>query len=129
MCKDNYKLSKKVAKVFIKSINLSNYDTVKNYLTALKPFILTDDSLKMQKLEWIFGFSQVVAKKGYREERFKYGLETIANISEESTTYTSPLITNPTDDPLIGLLLKCKGRLDTFVANCLKELLSLMVKD
>ncbi len=102
---------------------------MKNYLTALKPFILIDDSLKMQKLEWIFGFSQVVAKKGYREERFKYGLETIANISEESTTYTSPLITNPTDDPLIGLLLKCKGRLDTFVANCLKELLSLMVKD
>lgn len=129
MCKENVKLSKKVAKVFIRSINSSNYDTVKNYLTALKPFVLLEDSLKLQKLEWIFGFGQIIAKKGYREERFKYGLETINNINDESTEYTSPLISGPTDDPLLGLLLKCKGKLDTFAANCLKELLSLMVKD
>ena len=35
MCKGNYKLTKKVSKVFLKSINNSNFDTVKNYLTAL----------------------------------------------------------------------------------------------
>lgn len=46
MCKDNLKLSKKVSKVFIKSINQSNYDNIKNYLTALKPFIRLNDSLK-----------------------------------------------------------------------------------
>lgn len=32
MCKDNEKLSRKVAKVFIKAINNSKFDTVKNYL-------------------------------------------------------------------------------------------------
>ena len=39
-----------------------------------------EDSLKKQKLEWIFGYSQVMSRKGYREERFKYGIETIINI-------------------------------------------------
>mmetsp|Transcript_21979 Transcript_21979/g.16329 ORF Transcript_21979/g.16329 Transcript_21979/m.16329 type:complete len:221 (-) Transcript_21979:1266-1928(-) len=57
MCRENFQLSKKVSKVFIKSINNSNYDTVKNYLTALKPFIQLEDSLKMCKLEWVFGYS------------------------------------------------------------------------
>jgi len=39
MCRDDFKLSKKVAKGFVKSINNSNFETIKNYLTALKPFI------------------------------------------------------------------------------------------
>lgn len=55
MCKDNLKLSKKVSKVFIKVINNSNFDNVKNYLKALKPFVKLNDSLKIMKLEWIFG--------------------------------------------------------------------------
>jgi len=56
MCKNNFKLSKKVSKVFIKSINNSNYDTVKNYLTALKPFLQVEDPYKLYKLEWVFGY-------------------------------------------------------------------------
>ena len=55
MCKDNLKLSKKVSKVFIKVINNCNFDNVKNYLKALKPFVKLNDSLKIMKLEWIFG--------------------------------------------------------------------------
>ena len=102
MCRDNFKLSKKVGKVFIRSIDNSNYDTVKNYLTALKPYLRMEDSLKDIKLEWIFGFSQVGAKKGYREERFKYGVETINNINEEVNTYTSPIATGPVDDALFS---------------------------
>jgi hypothetical protein len=101
MCKDNFKLSKKVAKVFIKSINNSNYDTIKNYLNALKPFLRLNDSLKEQKLEWIFGFSQVLAKKGYREERFKYGIEALSNINEESSIFTSPIATGHSDYTLL----------------------------
>jgi hypothetical protein len=84
MCKDNVKLSKKVSKVFIKSINSSNFDNVKHYLTALKPFIKLNDSIKAQKLEWVFGFNQIISKKGYREEKFKYGLEFVDKINEEA---------------------------------------------
>jgi len=56
MCRENLQLSKKVAKTFIKTINNSNYENVKNYLSALKPFLKMEDSLKDIKLEWIFGF-------------------------------------------------------------------------
>jgi len=57
MCRDNVKLSKKVSKVFIKAINQSNFDNVKNYLTALKSFLKLNDTLKLKKLEWVFGIS------------------------------------------------------------------------
>jgi len=56
MCKDNLKMSQKVSKVFIKAINNSNFDNVKSYLKALKPFLRMNDSLKWQKFEWVFGF-------------------------------------------------------------------------
>jgi hypothetical protein len=71
----------------------------------------------------------VVARKGYREERYKYGLETINNINDDANEYFSPLATGPVDEALLGHLLKCKGRLDTYAVNCLSEMLNLMVKD
>jgi hypothetical protein len=46
MCKEDFKLSRKVAKVFVKAVNSSKYDNVKNYLVALKPFLKMNDSLK-----------------------------------------------------------------------------------
>lgn len=70
MCRDNLKMSQKVSKVFIKAINNSNFDNIKSYLTALKPFLKMEDSLKSQRLEWIFGFSQIVSRKGYLQERY-----------------------------------------------------------
>ena len=129
MCRDNVKLSQKVSKVFIKSINNANFDNVKFYLSALKPFLKLEDSLKEQKLEWIFGFSQIVSRKGYREERYKYGLELVDRISEEAHTYICPIACGLADDSLLAQLLRCKGKLDTFAINCLKEMLSLMAKD
>ena len=56
MCRDNYHLSRKVSKVFIKAINGSNSDNLKAYLKALKPFLRVNDQYKDLKLEWIFGF-------------------------------------------------------------------------
>jgi hypothetical protein len=46
VCKGNYSQSKKVAKIFIRLVNSSSYDNVKNYLKALKPFLLIDDEFK-----------------------------------------------------------------------------------
>ena len=102
MCKDNYKLSKKVSKVFIKSINNSNYENVKNYLTALKPFLTLEDSLKPMKLEWVLGISEILSRKGFREERFKYGYEMIDKIGDEACSYVSPIATGPVDDALLS---------------------------
>ncbi len=43
--------------MFIKAINNSNYDNIKGYLVALKPFLKLNDSLKLERLEWVFGVS------------------------------------------------------------------------
>jgi hypothetical protein len=91
MCRENLKLSTKVAKVFLKSIANSNFDSVKTYLKALKPFVLMEDSLKAQRLEWVFGFSQIISRKNYREERYKYGLEFVDRLAEAGYTYVSPI--------------------------------------
>jgi len=46
MCRSNYKLSRKVSKVFIKAFNTSNSDNLRSYLKALKPFLRIDDEFK-----------------------------------------------------------------------------------
>jgi len=74
MCHSNIKMSKKMAKVLVKGINLN--DQAKNglYLKALKKFLLVDDSLKQQRLEWVFGVPQLVNKKMYGSFKFDYGV-------------------------------------------------------
>ena len=81
----------KVSKVFIKAINNSNFDNVKSYLKALKPFLRLEDGFKLEKLEWVFGLSQVLQRKNYREEKYKYGLEFVDRINEEAYIYVSPI--------------------------------------
>ena len=130
MCHENTKLSQKVSKVFIKAVNGANYDNIKNYLTALKPFLKLNDSLKPQRLEWVFGVSQIVQRKQYQQERYKYGLEFVDRLNDECYSYVGPLTSaTSTEEPLLAQLLKAKGKMDTFAINCLTELLSLMAKD
>lgn len=102
MCKGNLHLSRKVSKVFIKAFNTSNSENLKSYLKALKPFLRIDDDLKQTKLEWVFGFSQIVHKKTYREDKYKYGVELIDRINEEANNYMSPLIAGPNEDSLFS---------------------------
>jgi len=129
ICKGNMKFSKKVAKIFVKVINASTYDNVRNYLKALKPFCLVKDELQQIRLEWVFGIRQILTRKDYMEKNYKFGLELVYKINDEAFTYVSPIINSHNEEALLMQLLKCKGRLDTFAVNCLKEMLSLMVKD
>lgn len=129
MCKDNAKLSKKVSKVFLRSIEQAQLDTVKGYLKALKPFLRSDDSLKQQKLEWIFGIPEVVSRPVYGDPKRKYGLELVDKINEDSMKFASPILFGAADEALIAQIVKCKGRFDVQCISCLKELLSLMRKD
>ena len=129
MCKGNYKLSRKVSKVFIKAFNTSHSENLKSYLKALKPFLRSDDEFKQQKLEWVFGFTQIVHKKTYREDKYKYGLEFVDRINEDANSYMSPLIGGPNEESLFSQLYKCKGKFDTNCIMCLQEMLHLMSKD
>ena len=57
MCVDNEELSKKICLVFVQQLGSSNQqEQVKNYLVALTPFLLTEDSLKHKRMEWLLGF-------------------------------------------------------------------------
>jgi len=129
MCRDNVRLSKKVSKVFVRSIEQPHLETVKGYLKALKPFLRSDDSLKQQKLEWVFGVPEVASKKDYRDPRSKWGLECVDRIHDESVSFTSPILCRGQDEALIAQIIKCKDHFDAQCISCLKELLSLMRKD
>lgn len=122
-------MSRKVAKVFLKSISSATYENVKSYLTALKPFMRLEDSLRQQRLEWVFGISQINSRKKYQQVNLQYGLELVDRISEDCSSYISTLGGSYADDCLLANLLRSKGRLETFAVNCLKELLNLMSKD
>lgn len=50
-------------------------------------------------------------------------------MAEESHTYVCPISSHGAEEPLLAQLLKCKGKLDSFAINCLKEMLSLMAKE
>jgi hypothetical protein len=70
MCRDNLKLTKKLAKIFIKAINLSSTDKLAIYLKALKKFLLIDDQYQQHRLEWILGVPQLKTANAYRSINF-----------------------------------------------------------
>lgn len=129
MCKDNFKMSKKIAKVFIKGFNQTNVEKVSSFMKGVKKFLMVDDSLKQQRLEWIFGVPQIVSKKQYRTNKFEFGAELVERINDEAYTYNTSLMTTSMDDGLFTQLIKCRGRMDTFCVRAIKDLLSLCKKD
>jgi hypothetical protein len=129
MCKDNEILSKKVAKVFLTSIEQAAHDAVSAYLKALRPFLCTNDALKQKKLEWIFGVPALIRGRCYGEQRPKYGLEYVDKINDDCIQFNSPVLGAAADEALVAQILKCRGRFEQQCIACLKELLGLMVKD
>lgn len=113
MCHGNIKMSKKMAKVLVKGINLNEQAKNGLYLKALKKFLLVDDSLKQQRLEWVFGVPQLVSKKVYGTLKFDYGVQLVERINEEAYTYVSSLLTTSsqkTEDAIFTSLLKGRTR-------------------
>ena len=55
MCKDNFKLSKKMAKVHVKNFNKQNQSKFDSTLKSLRTYMLIDDDLKKMRLDWVFG--------------------------------------------------------------------------
>ena len=87
------------------------------------------DAFKIHRLEWVLGFPQLVNKKTYREEKYKYGIEFVDRINDDAYTYMSTLIPGPNEESLFSQLYKCKNKFDTNCIQCLKELLHLMAED
>lgn len=55
MCADNVELTRKLAKIFVVAINQPAIEKQTLYLRGLKKFLRIEDSLKWQRLQWVFG--------------------------------------------------------------------------
>ena len=55
LVKENFTLSRKVAKIFLKAF--STTQNLPTYLKALKKFLKIKDSLQSKRLEWVFGIA------------------------------------------------------------------------
>jgi hypothetical protein len=59
----------------------------------------------------------------------KVGVKVLHSLSDEVYAFKSSLIQDTTDDALLHLLWRYKGRMDTYTVNCLYSLLSLIAQD
>jgi hypothetical protein len=59
----------------------------------------------------------------------KVGVKVLHSLSDECYSFRSALLADSTDDSLLHLLWRYKGRLDTYAVNCLWSLLNLICQD
>lgn len=129
MCKDNLQMTKKLAKIFFRSINQSSQERVTDSLKTVKKFLLIDDSLKTMRLEWLLGIPQIISKNPYRSTSHQYGIELIDRINDDAHRYISTLSASLSDDSLLSLLVKQVGKQDGLCIKAIKDLMSMSLKD
>lgn len=112
MAFDNVKVSKKMAKAYLKGVNKTGIESLVNSLKQIREFLKIDDSLKMSRLEWIFGIPQVLSKPNFKSRQQQYGVELIDLISDEYCQFKSGCVKGITD-AFLGQLFKAKGRMDS----------------
>lgn len=66
MARDNVKVSKKMAKAYLKGVNKHGIDSLVSSLKQIRKFLAINDSLKQSRLEWIFGIPQVLTKPNFK---------------------------------------------------------------
>lgn len=66
MAHDNEKVSKKLAKAYLKGVNKTVVEQLSMALKQIRLFLKIDDSLRMQRFEWIFGLPQILSKNNFR---------------------------------------------------------------
>ena len=114
MCRSNYELSKKVAKVFLGAIEGSHDASVANYIVSMKPFLKLDDELKRLRREWVFGVPDHRSQKSTDVNAPpQYGIEMTKEVNEDHMIYESPIKFPESQTALAQQLTKLKGKMDT----------------
>lgn len=99
---------------------------MKNYLQALKPFLLLQDSLKAKRMEWLLGIPQVTGRKGYNEDKYRFGVEIINLVNDDVRTFPSPLNNKINEEVLLSI---CRKQAESLAAAGLSFLVELMHED
>lgn len=94
MCKDNYRMTKKLAKIFFKAFNQNSTDKIAVYLKALMEFVLIKDEFQVQRLEWLFGIPQIKTFNGYNSLKYSYGVEVVERINDHAYNFVTTLSPN-----------------------------------
>ena len=116
--------------MFLHAIEGAVYDSIGNYLVTLRPFLKLNDSLKAQRLEWVFGVPDHRSQKTTDgTERTQYGNDMNKNINEDVLIYESPILHPNAQRALAMQIVKSKGSHGSQCITCLKELTQLMVED
>ena len=89
MAVDNEKVTKKMAKAYLKGVAKPGNEQILTALKQIRAFLKIDDSLKAQRLEWIMGLPQVVSKQNFRTKNMQYGQEIVELVSDEYYTFKS----------------------------------------
>ena len=127
LCHENEKLSKRVCKMFVNGINNADYEKIENYSEALKPILTLNDSLKLKRLDWVFGYPEIY-RWNRSDEIFKIGVDVIYRIGDDSFTYKSP-IAGQNEDPLLYHMFRCRNKMEIFTCKLLKDVTDLMATD
>lgn len=122
MCKNNRKLSKKMAKAYLKGISKSQTDISGKNLQAVKRFLQIEDDLKQIRIEWIFGHPQLSHKANYRTRQQNYGIDLVEGLESEYYVYKSECAKQGVE-PFLQQIYKLKGRMETL---CVQSVLVLM---
>lgn len=131
MCRDNIKMTKKVAKSLLKKFSQqTDPEKLTPHLRALKKFLLINDTLKSHRMEWIFGVPQIYTRRNLQVEgQCKMQREFITQINDEAFTFQSALLGYTQSDAFLTKIQMCQGKMDTFCLKGLKDLIKLCVKD
>lgn len=62
MAKNNRKISKKMAKTYLKSCSKTSLDAISKALNQVRQFLKIEDDLKQERMELIFGVPQIITK-------------------------------------------------------------------
>lgn len=124
MCLNNEEMSKKICLVFVQQLGSTNQqDQIKNYLHSLTPFLLTEDSLKSKRIEWLLGFPQVTGRKNYNDDRFRFGVEIINLVNEDYRTFPSPLQNKVNEEVVLSI---CRKNAETLACITISFLITIM---
>lgn len=133
MCKGNYRMTKKLSKIFLKAFNQNSAEKIAVYLKALMEFLLIQDEFQIQRLEWIFGIPQIKTFNAYRSIKYQYGVECVERINDQAynfvTTLSSTLQAATVETCLLERIIAQRGRLDDFCIKGVKDLMTLCIAD
>lgn len=86
-------------------------------MTVTKPYLYIEDEYKINRAEWILGFSCLSTVSGPQHVLPRFGTASINQITDEPYTYLSPIDLKRNNEALLALLWRYRGKMDIYVVN------------